>query len=153
MSSETDNEPRSGSGQDLAKRMDRMETSHAGLAAQVSGLTGTVARVELNQQHAEELNRLRFTSLEQAVGGVAGKLDAFMGRIESIFTGEVKLPMQQQGEELVADYKIWRGRVDDRLDAQDVLNGQVRLLGRLAILLVTSNVIAVAAAALAVIHP
>lgn len=137
---------RPGSAQDLSRRMDRMEENHANLAREVGTLAGTVARVELNQKHAEELNKLRFDALDTAIKAIDGTLERFMGRINAIVTGEVKLPQAAQGERMVAEYLEWRKGVDTRLDNQDVLNGQVKLLGRLALLLVPSNLIAVAAA-------
>lgn len=130
--------------------MDRLEQNHEGLARQVTGLEGTVARVELNQLHAEKLNEMRFAALGTAVQTVEGrvsavdtKLDAFMARIESIISGETQLPQARQGEKLVADYLAWREKTDGRLDAQDVRNGQIGLLAKLGVLLVTSNVIAI----------
>lgn len=97
--------------------MDRLEQNHEALARDVTTLSATVARVELNQTHASELNKLRFDSLDTSITGVAGNLTSFMARINSIIMGETKLPQAVQGEELVADYRKWRAQVDQRLDA------------------------------------
>lgn len=133
--------------------MDRMEEKHDDLAREVQGLTATVARVELNQKHAEELNTLRFTALDTALGSLSGKLDAFMGRVEGIVSGEIETAQSRTGAELVDDYRKWRDEVDDRLDTHDKFETQGRLLGRIAVLLVTSNLIAFVAAIAAVVRP
>lgn len=138
MSDETT--PRAGSSADLSRRMDRIEEAHASLAT-------TVARVELNQQHAEELNKLRFSALDAAVGNVAGKLDSFMARVEGIITGEVETNQTRQGRALVEDYTQWRETVEARLDSADTLATQVRLLGRMAVLLPVGSIISAAVAA------
>lgn len=157
---------RPGSSIDLSRRMDRMEQNHEQLAKEVAGLAGTISRVEINQKHAEELNVLRFTALDTAVKSVEatlgtavrsleGTLGRFMDRINSIITGETRLP---QNDALMQDYRDWRADVDEKLEAsqakleeQAVLNGQVRLLGRLAVLLVSGNVLAIIAAVAAVL--
>lgn len=131
--------PRPGSSIDLSRRMDRMEQNHEQLVKEVAGLTSTIARVELNQTHAEELNKLRFGALDVSVSNLGTKLDAFMARINALISGEVRLP---QNDALMKDWRDWRADTEGRLDEQAVLNGQVRLLGRLAVLLVSGNVVA-----------
>lgn len=127
-----------------------MEQNHAALAKDVASLAGTVSRVETNQKHAEELSKLRFDSLDVSVGTIRETLDRFMGRINAIISGEVRLP---QSEQMMTDYFNWRAGVDRSLDEQAVLNGQVRMLGRLAVLLVSTNVVAVVAAVFALASP
>lgn len=146
---------RPGSGADLSRRMDQMERNHADLAKEVNSLAGTVALVVANQNHAAELNKLRFDALDTSVKASADKLGSFIDRVNGIISGEVKLPAN---EARIADWNQWRGNVDDKmeksegkLDEQAVLNGQVRLLGRLAVLLVTSNILALAAAIYSVV--
>lgn len=142
----TDVEARPGSGLDLSRRMDAMEKKHEELAKEVASLAGTVARVEQNQVHAAELNKLRFDALDLSIGNVGATLERFMGRINAIVAGEVKMPQAEEGERLVADYQAWRKEVDTDREEQAVLNGQVRLLGKLAVILVTSQVLAIVAA-------
>lgn len=150
----TDEAPvRAGSNADIARRMDRMEARQDNLESKVDSLAATVGRVEVNQDNAEKLNVLRFGSLDTAVKNLTGTLDAHMKRIEGIITGEIETAQTRQGRDMVADYFSWRKEVDDDREAQAVLNGQVRLLGRLAVLLVTSNVLTIAAAIYAVIKP
>jgi hypothetical protein len=149
----TPSSPRPGSTMDLSRRMDRMEEKHDDLASEVRGLTATVARVELNQGHAEEVNRLRFGALDTAINGVGTKLEAFMGRIEGIITGEIQTAQSKTGTEMVEDYRKWRTDVEQRLDNHDKFETQGRLLGRIAVLLVTSNVIAIVAAIAAIVRP
>jgi hypothetical protein len=136
---------RPGSPTDLVRRMERLEINHESLVRDVAALAGTVARVELNQAHAAELNKLRFDSLDASITGVGATLERFMSRINAIVSGEVKTPREQQGDELVRDYIEWRDRVDHRLDTQDVTNGQIRLLARLAILVVGGNALGIMA--------
>jgi hypothetical protein len=133
--------------------MDRMEEKHDDLAREVQGLTATVARVELNQTHAAELNTLRFSALDTAVGGIGGKLDNFINRIEGIVSGEIVTAQSKSGAEMVEDYRTWRSGVEDRLDRHDKFETQGRLLGRIAVLLVTSNLIAFVAAIAAFVRP
>lgn len=135
--------PRPGSGQDLSQRMDRMEQRHEELAKEFSSLASTVGRIELNQSHQTELNKLRFDALDKSMTDLDATLSTFMARINAIITGEVKLPQTASGEQLIADYREWRENTDRRLDAQDVLVGQMKLLGRLAAVLVGSNALAV----------
>lgn len=134
MSEETTGRP--GSAADLSRRMDALERNHNTLA-------GTVQLIEANQRHAEELNKMRFESLETAVKGVGTDLKGFMLRIEGMISGEVETVQSREGRALVADYKKWREKVDTTLD-------QVRLMGRLGVLLVTSNLLAIAAAIYAI---
>jgi len=133
--------------------MDRMEEKHDDLAREVQGLTATVARVELNQTHAAELNGLRFSALDTAVGTLTGNLAAFMSRIEGIISGEIVTAQSKTGAEMVEDYRKWRDEVEDRLNAHDKFETQGRLLGRIAVLLVTSNLIAFVAAIAAFVRP
>ena len=127
----------------MEQRQDSTET-------EVRTLAATVARVEQNQLHASELNKLRFDSLDVGLGTVKATLDRFMGRIEGIITGEVRLPAN---EKLMKDYEdreekrdTWQAAVDIRLDKHDTFETQGRLLARIGVLLVTSNVIAIIAA-------
>lgn len=110
---------RAGSGPDLARRMDRMETRQEAQEAEVKVLSATVSRVELNQKHAEELNVLRFASLDTAVNSTKAAVDAvradlsgFMKRIEGMLTGEVQTAQSKQAAEVMADYVKWRAAVD-----------------------------------------
>ena len=148
-----------------------MEAAHDSLAREVSSLSDTIQRVELNQQHAYELNDLRFKSLDVAVGTIGTKLDAFMGRIEGIITGEVQTAQAKNGERLVEDYyewrksvdaripdpnevteyRQWRKDVDTRMDQQDVLSTQVRFLGKLVIFATSGGVIAIITAVAALL--
>jgi len=126
--------------------MDRMEEKHDDLAREVGALTTTVGRVELNQRHAEELNTLRFGALDTAVKSIDETLGRFMGRIEGFISGEVETTQARAGREMVRDYEAWREKVNGRLEAHDKFETQGRLLGRIAVLLVASNVIAIIAA-------
>jgi len=162
MSDGNDLTPRAGSTQDVVRRMDRMEQKHEDLAREVGVLSSTVARVEQNQTHAAELNKLRFDSLDTGIGGVKDTLDRFMGRVEGIITGEIQTAQTKTGQELVADYvkwrketderlsrtssPEWRGQIEERLDAQDVRNGKLDLLGRMVVILVGGNALAIFAA-------
>lgn len=120
MNDETTPTPKPGSYIDLSRRMDRMEENHAVLAKEVGTLTGTVARVELNQRHAEELTKLRFDAIDTSLGTVTGKLDSFVTRIEGIITGEITTAQSKQGAEIMADYQKWRASVEERFDRTDL---------------------------------
>lgn len=133
MSDEMNGRP--GSAADLSRRMDALEKNHNSLA-------GTVQLIEQNQRHAEELNKMRFDSLETAVKGVGTDLKGFMARIEGMISGEIDTAQSREGRAILADYKKWREEVDTTLD-------QVRFLGRLSVLLVSSNVLAIVAAIVA----
>lgn len=87
--------------------MDALERNHGDLSL-------TVARVEQNQKHAEELNKLRFDALEASVRSLGSQLSEFMKRIEGIITGEIQLPAQR---DLLQEYRDRNKRVDARLDA------------------------------------
>ena len=149
--------PRAGTYADLARRMDRMELKHEDLAKDVATLTATVGQVVLNQKHAEELNELRFKSLDTAVGQIGSDLKGFMARIEGMVDGTIQTAQSRQAAETLADYFKWRKEVDDERDAQKVMNGQVRLIGRIAILLTIGGGIttlcSVVALAVTLSHP
>jgi hypothetical protein len=95
--------------------MDRMETKHEDLAKEVATLTATTGQVVLNQQHGEELNTLRFKSLDGAVAGIGTDLKGFMTRMEGIISGEVTTTQGRAGQEMVADFVRWRKETDARL--------------------------------------
>lgn len=107
---------RAGSGPDLARRMDRMETRQDNIEAKVTDLATVVSRVELNQQHATELATLRFNAVDTAVKNIDGTLERFMGRINAIVSGEVQLPQSQQ---IMADYRKWVESVEQRFTVLD----------------------------------
>jgi len=146
-----------------------MEQNHETLTREVSSLKGTVGRVEQNQVHAEELNKLRFASLDTAVGTLTTDLKGFMSRIENIISGEIETAQSKQGKAILADYQRWHDEVDAklatvytpeqrmeierRLDSHDKFETQGRLLARIGVLMLTSNVIAIIAAIAAVIKP
>lgn len=151
--------PRTGSGADLARRVERLEGS-------VSGLTGAVQAIELNQKHAETVTNLRFNAIDTAVAANTKALSDFMARVEGIITGEIQTAGGRQGAELVADYKTWRTSVEKRLPADDevdeyrawrrevdadrketdVVITQVKFLGNLVRIVVAGNVLAIVAA-------
>jgi hypothetical protein len=127
---------RTGSYADLARRMDRMETRQDNLENKVTELTTLVGRVEQNQTHVAELNKLRFDALDSGVKLLASDLKGFMIRMEGIMTGEVKTHAARELEEAMADsaqimsdYRLWREKVEDRFDHLDPeLPARVRIL-------------------------
>ncbi len=141
---------RLGSSQDLARRMDRMEQKHEELAKEVTALTATVGRVEQNQTHVAELNRLRFDALDTGQKSLAAQLTDFIRRVEGMISGEVETTQARQGRELVTDYQHWRATVEDRLDSHDTFETQGRLLGRITLVLIGGNAIAIIAAIAAI---
>lgn len=147
---------RTGSYVDLARRVDRLEAS-------VAGLTSTVQAIELNQKHAETVNGLHFAALNTGIENLGKTVDGFMTRVEGIISGEIQTVQSRAGQELVSDYKVWRGKVDSKLptdveetefrawkakvdthleDVETVIN-QIKFLGTLVRLLVAGNVIAI----------
>lgn len=121
---ETVSRSRPGSGPDLAHRMDRMEQKHEDLAKEVASLSSVVSRVEANQEHARELNTLRFDALDTGLKSLSGQLGDFMRRIEGLISGEVETSATRQGRELVLDYQKWRGEVDGFMDEQKIRNAR-----------------------------
>lgn len=132
----------------MEQRQDNIET-------EVRTLSATVARVEQNQAHATELNRLRFDALDTGLKSLAGQLDGFMKRVDGILTGEVETAQSKAGRELVIDYTQWRKSVDERLtdlkDRQDTskarADGRFEAIswGRAVILLAFATVPAIIA--------
>lgn len=118
---------RPGSGPDVSRRLDRMEARQDTIEVKVTDLSAVVSRVELNQKHAEDLAVLRFGALDTAVKSIDGTLERFMGRINAIVSGEVKLPQAAQGEALVADYVAWRKDMDKWREARE--NSEARQSG------------------------
>lgn len=124
-------EAKAGSYADLARRVDRVETN-------VANLQGTVSEVVLNQRHAEELNRLRFTALDSSVASVGVTLTTFITRMESILSGETQTTVSRAEEQAEEDLLAWRGRVNDFMT-------QGRLIGTLVKVAVAGNAIALLA--------
>lgn len=93
-----------------------MERRQDAIEGKVTDLAAIVGRVELNQTHATELATLRFNAVDSAVKTIDGTLERFMGRINAIVSGEVKLPQAAAGEKMVAEYMEWRKAVDQRLE-------------------------------------
>lgn len=131
--------------------MDRMEEKYDALAGQFSTLAQTVTVIAREQGHQDQLASERHDNLKEKLAGVSAMLSGFMARVEGMIDGSIQTAQSRQGAELVADYQRWRARVDDTLDQQAVLNGQVRLLGRIAVLLASTNVLALFAAIYAVV--
>jgi uncharacterized protein YukE len=159
MSDDATSAARPGSGVDLSRRIDRLETLHESLAKEVGGLSTTIARVELNQSHAEELHKLRYDSTAQALSQLEGevkqggdRLASFIDRMEKIMSGETATQQGRAGQQLVEDYQSWRKTVEDRFDAAETLAVQVRLLGRLGMLLVGGSVVTTALAVYAALN-
>jgi hypothetical protein len=136
---------RAGSGPDLARRMDRIEGRQDSIELEVRTLAATVGRVELNQQHATELAKLRFDAIDNGMKAGFAELGVFQQRIEGILDGTIQTQQQRQGAEMVADYLTWRKKVD-------VYMTQGSLLGRLAVILVSTNVIAIVVAITAALN-
>ncbi len=111
---------RAGSSADISRRVERLE-------AEVSSLTVTVARIEQNQAHTAELNKLRFDALDMGVKSLGGQLTDFIKRIDGMISGEVDTAQSRQGRELVASYQKWREEVDD--DLAILKNQNVRQAG------------------------
>ncbi len=116
---------RVGSYADLALRIERVERRHETLEGEVRALVQTVSRVEQNQEHATELNKLRFDALDTGVKSIGGQLGDFTKRIEGILTGEVETVQGRQGQQLVAEYKIFHDKTLERLDMLEDHSGTV----------------------------
>lgn len=119
MAADDETQPRPGTYADLARRIERMEVKHEDLAKEVAGLTATTGQVVLNQKHAEDINELRFKSLDTAVGLIGTDLKGFMARVEGILSGDIQTASSRQGLAVIEDYNAWRKEVDARLDASD----------------------------------
>lgn len=137
---------RVGSSVDLARRMDKIEARHETLETEVRNLTVTVGRVETNQAHAEELNKLRFDSQKTSLDTLGAKLDQFIARIDGIISGEVQTAQTRQGQELLAEWTEWRKETSEKLSQHDEFQTQGKLLGRIVAFIGIGNVIAIVAA-------
>ena len=137
-------EPRAGTYADLARRIDRIESRLDAQEVEFRSMASAVARLTQNQEHATELSKLRFDALETGQRAIGAQLTAFMQRVEGLITGEVQTEQTRQGREMVEDYQAWRRDVDgDR--------ARLSLLGRLAIIALGGNALAIAAAVYAAI--
>jgi hypothetical protein len=96
--------------------MDRIEQRQDGIEHEVRSLSATVLRMETNQEHAVELNKLRFDALDMGIKAVTGQLESFIKRIEGMLTGEVETVQSRESRALVADYQTWRRWVDRRIN-------------------------------------
>ena len=141
---EHDASPRVGTYADLARRIDRIEARLDAQEVEFRSMSAAVARLSQNQDHATELSKLRFDALETGMRGIGSQLAEFIKRVEGMVTGEVQTEQMRQGQALVTDYRKWRDEVDED-------RAKLALLGRLAVLLVSSNVLAIAAAIYALV--
>lgn len=123
-----------------------MEARQDEQAKQIGSLAATIDRVEENQRHAEELNKLRFAALDTSVSTLTADLKGFMSRIESLITGETQTTQQRQ---LFEEHNRWRASVEERLEESGELSTQVRLLGRVAVFVTGGSLIGVLAAVVA----
>ena len=113
-----------------------MESRQDSIEQEVRTLAATVARVEQNQEHATELNKLRFDALDTGLKSLSGQLTDFIKRIDGMISGEVETTQAREGRALVADYQRWRDEVDaDR--------AKLALLGRLAVIAIGGNALAI----------
>lgn len=110
---------RAGSGADLAARMDRMERRQDNMETTLASLSGTVARVELNQKHAEELNLLRHDALKTGLDNLTGTVGAFIARIEGIIDGTIETSQSRQASQIMGDYLKWHDRVEAHIDESE----------------------------------
>lgn len=93
--------------------MDKIEARQDDQARGMQSLSSTVERIELNQMHATELNKLRFDALEGGVKTLDSNLSRFMARIEGILDGSIPTLSSKQGQAIVDDFTKWRGIVDE----------------------------------------
>lgn len=112
----------------------------------MNALTSTVARVEINQTHAEELNKLRFGALDTSVSNLGTDLKAFMARIEGMISGEVETVQSREGREIVADYQRWRATIDAHVT-------RVTFLGRIAVIVLGGQALLILASLAAIVKP
>lgn len=105
---------RSGSGPDLARRMDRMESRQDEQAKQIADIRSAVDLVVVNQRHADEINSSRHELLKAAIADVGKEFKDFSARINALISGEIRLPQQT---EMLADWTGFRGKTESRLDA------------------------------------
>lgn len=89
-----------------------MEQRQDSIETEVRTLSATVQRVEQNQSHAVELNKLRFDSLDTGLKSLGGQMTDFIKRIEGILSGEVETIQSKQGQAIISDYNSWRKGVD-----------------------------------------
>jgi len=108
---------RVGSSADLARRMDKMEGRQDTLESEVRALTATVARVELNQNHATDLAKMTFNALDSGLKVLDGRCTMINKRIEGIISGEIETAQGRQGAAIMAEYLKWREDTIKRLDA------------------------------------
>lgn len=106
-----------------------METRQDTTETELRTLSAVVNRVELNQQHATELAQLHYQAMDTSIKTIDSTLERFMGRINAIVSGEVKLPQQSEYDRWLAGYQTWHDSVEERFDHVDLtLAGRVRVL-------------------------
>lgn len=136
MSTEEASPARVGSATDTARRLDRTETRLDALESEVRSLSAAISRVEQNQGHAIELNKLRFDAIESGLKSVEAAFMAFVRRIDGMLDGTIETAQARQGRELVEDYQEWRRDVDsDRTKITTIGRVVVFLVGGQALLL------------------
>jgi hypothetical protein len=93
-----------------------MEGRQDSLEAKVLDLTTVVTRVEVNQNHALELNKLRFDTLDTSLKTLTSEVTAFMSRVTSLMTGETETAL---GARMLREYEEFRVSTANRLEAME----------------------------------
>jgi ATP phosphoribosyltransferase regulatory subunit HisZ len=94
----------------------------------VASLTGTVARVEQNQTHQAELNKLRFDALDTGLNALRADLTGFMKRIDGMIDGTIETTQTREGRAMVEDYRRWRDGVDEFITTTRTIGNVTRIL-------------------------
>lgn len=102
-----------------------MEARQDSTEREVRALSATVSRVEANQEHASELNKLRFDALDKGMQSIDAQFKQFndqqfkpfVARIEGILTGEIETLQAKQGRETIKAYEVFRDDITDRVEA------------------------------------
>lgn len=145
-----DTTARPGSLADLSRRMDRMERRQEQADTKVTDLGTVVARVEANQAHAIELNQLRFNALDNGMKAVSSEVAlmrtdfaGFVNRVNALISGEASTT---QGRKMLEEYEDFKRDTERRLAKHDTFETQGRLLGRIAVILVSTQVVSIVVA-------
>lgn len=86
---------------------------------ELRNLTASVIRVEQNQVHATDLNKLRFDALQAGIEQVGSTLTEFVKRMDSLLTGETQTTQTRQ---LMTEYTEFVKEVKDHIKESNAVH-------------------------------
>lgn len=113
---------------DLARRLDRVEGIQEQHGVRLHELGNEVGVVKLQVEHAQEMIRIRFTSLEAGMATVTTKLDALLDRSTAQNADPSATSAGRQILEDIEELRVWQRAQQPTIDSARTVMGVWRLV-------------------------